>query len=369
MFINGRLLTSTWRLLFIVLIQYLLIHTTVTADTCPVPQDKLVISGSDTMRPLVQAWADAFKQGSPIKIKIVSRGSGIAIPKLIRCKTDIGAMSRAPNAEEIAKFKKRFGYAPTIVEVAIDAIGIYVHIDNPIVYTTIPKIDATYSSTRKCGLIFNLNKWQDLNEQSHSLEPIILFGRDQYSGSREFFRQIALCEGDYKPNIKEFKDSAALVAEIAKNRFAIGYAGMAYMTDQLKTKVKMLKIATQNGEAFVAPTPENARNKSYALSRPLYLVLNQAPGTKLTGAVKTFMEFVQSTEGCRIAQKVGYVSASKCQLPQCKDLPVYIEIMRKITRQLLSALNAQDMALIRISIQELKTVFEAINDNSCVLNN
>lgn len=112
----------------------------------------LTIVGSDTLSTLVLRWSDAFRAQNPgVSIQLQTPGSASAPIALLEGAADIGAMSRPMSAEEIARFESRFGYAPTEVAVAHDAIVVIVHPDNPLSTITRRELDAIYSDTRRCG--------------------------------------------------------------------------------------------------------------------------------------------------------------------------------------------------------------------------
>ena len=89
--------------------------------------------GSDTIINLMTRWAEGFKKDYPaITIEIEGKGSATAPPALIEGTAQIGPMSRPMKHEELAAFEKKYGYKPTEIKVAIDALAVFVHKDNPI---------------------------------------------------------------------------------------------------------------------------------------------------------------------------------------------------------------------------------------------
>jgi hypothetical protein len=51
-------------------------------------------------------------------------------------------MSRTMKSEEIDAFEKQFGYKPTEIRVAVDALAVFVHKDNPLEKLTLTEVDA-----------------------------------------------------------------------------------------------------------------------------------------------------------------------------------------------------------------------------------
>ena len=108
--------------------------------------------GSDTLANLMTLWAETFKRSYPnVNIQIQAAGSSTAPPALTEATSNFGPMSRKMKEKEIAAFEDRYGYKPTAIPVAIDALAVYVNKDNPIKGMSIPDVDAVFSSTRKCG--------------------------------------------------------------------------------------------------------------------------------------------------------------------------------------------------------------------------
>ena len=121
--------------------------------------------GSDTLANLMTLWAESFKRTYPnVNVQIQAAGSSTAPPALAENTSNLGPMSRLMKDKEIESFEKKFGYKPTPVAVAIDALAVFVHKDNPIEGLTIPQIDAIFSSTRTCGYPNDIQQWQLLDE-------------------------------------------------------------------------------------------------------------------------------------------------------------------------------------------------------------
>jgi phosphate transport system substrate-binding protein len=142
-------------------------------------------------------------------------------------------MSRLMNERELEELRKKYGYEPTPTRVAIDVLGVFVHKDNPIAKRglTLAQLDAIFSSTRRGGHPGNVWTWGDLGiEGEWKDQPISLYGRNPASGAYSFFKIRALQRGDYKDNVQEQPGSSAVVAGVAKDRYGIGYSGVAYRT-------------------------------------------------------------------------------------------------------------------------------------------
>ena len=261
--------------------------------------------GSDTLANLMTLWAVEFKREYPnVNIQIQAAGSSTAPPALTESTATLGPMSRKMKSKEIASFEKRFGYKPTAIPVAIDALAVYVHKDNPIKGMTIANIDAIFSSTRKCGGRQDVKKWGDLEMTgSWAGRSIQIYGRNSVSGTYGYFKKKALCKGDYKNNVNEQPGSASVVQSVSSSLNGIGYSGIGYKT----SGVKAVPLAKKAGKPFVAATPENAVNKKYPLSRFLYVYVNKHPNKPLAPLEREFLKLVLSKVGQRVVIKDGYI--------------------------------------------------------------
>ena len=261
--------------------------------------------GSDTLANLMTLWAEEFKRAYPnVNIQIQAAGSSTAPPALTESTSNLGPMSRKMKSKEVAAFEKRYGYKPTAIPVAIDALAVYVHKDNPIKGMTIADVDAVFSSTRKCRGKKDVKSWGDLNMTgSWKNRSIQIYGRNSVSGTYGYFKKKALCKGDFKNNVNEQPGSASVVQSVSSSLNGIGYSGIGYKT----SGVKAIPLAKKPGKPFVAATPENAVSKKYPLSRFLYVYVNKHPNKPLAPLEREFIKLVLSKSGQQVVIKDGYI--------------------------------------------------------------
>lgn len=263
--------------------------------------------GSDTASALVTRWATAFLAKHPkARIQVQGAGSASALPALTEGAADIGSMSRPMNAREEADFRARYGYAPTQVIVARDAIVVFVHPDNPLNHITLAELDAIYSTTRHCGALQPILHWRDLDVGANSelgAEAILATGRNATSGTYELFRESALCGGTYRPQVIAWPGNGAIVATVSTNREAIGYAGIGYVNGLIKP----LALARNNTEAGVMPDIASVTDGRYPLSRALYMYINRPPHHVSAELPSAFIEYALSDEGQTLVRQEGFV--------------------------------------------------------------
>ncbi len=260
--------------------------------------------GSDTLANLMTLWAEDFKRNYPnVNIQIQAAGSSTAPPALTEGTSNFGPMSRKMKDKEREAFEKRYGYAPTAVPVAIDALAVFVNKDNPIKGLNIAEIDAVFSSTRKCGFDKDVTTWGDVGVTGALADKTIqLFGRNSVSGTYGYFKKKALCKGDFKNNVNEQPGSASVVQGISESINGIGYSGIGYIT----ASVRALPLA-KKGTDYVEANPANAVSGKYPLSRFLYMYVNKAPNKDLDPLTAEFIKLIMSKQGQGVVVKDGYV--------------------------------------------------------------
>ncbi len=258
--------------------------------------------GSDTLNNLMTFWAEGFKAKYPnVKVQIEGKGSATAPPALIEGTAQIGPMSRPMKREEISAFEKKYGYKPTEIKVAVDALAVFVHKDNPVKGLTLKQVDGMFSSTRKSGGAA-VATWSQVGAQGAlAARPVSLYGRNSASGTYGFFKEHALRKGDFLPTVKEQPGSSTVVQGVANDIAGVGYSGIGYVTPG----VRALPLGDSEGK-YVEPTYENCLSGDYPLSRFLYIYINRAPGKRVDPLVEEFVKFIASQEGQRIVIKDGY---------------------------------------------------------------
>ncbi|TRO23363.1 phosphate ABC transporter substrate-binding protein PstS family protein [Ectopseudomonas mendocina] len=260
--------------------------------------------GSDSLANLMTLWAEEFKKNYPnVNIQIQAAGSSTAPPALTEGTANMGPMSRPMKDSEIQAFEEKYGYKPTAVPVAIDALAVFVHKDNPIKSLSIEQVDAIFSSTRLCGNDKDIKTWGDLGLTGEwANKPLQLFGRNSVSGTYGYFKEEALCKGDFKSNVNEQPGSASVVQSISSTLNAIGYSGIGYRT----SSVRAVPLSKKGGEAFEA-SEENALAGKFPLARFFYVYVNKAPNQPLSPLDAEFIKLVLSKQGQDVVMKDGYI--------------------------------------------------------------
>ncbi|WP_413114014.1 PstS family phosphate ABC transporter substrate-binding protein [Thaumasiovibrio sp. DFM-14] len=285
-------------------------HVWALNDTLPAYHKVAGISGSlssmgsDTLSGLMTMWAEEFNRYYPnIMIEIQSAGSSTAPTALTEATTQFGPMSRPMHLREIDAFEREFGYKPTAIRVAIDALAVFVHQDNPLQGLNFQQLDAIFSRTLHCGASQQITQWADLGlDGIWRNRDIQLFGRNSVSGTYGYFKQKALCRGDFVARFNEQPGSASVVQSISTSLNSIGFSGIGYTT----SAVRPLAIA-ELGDDYIEASMENIASGEYPLSRFLYVYINKHPSQPLGPLENEFVRFILSEQGQQLVAREGYV--------------------------------------------------------------
>ncbi len=261
--------------------------------------------GSDTLNNLMTLWAEEFARNYPnVNIQIQGAGSSTAPPAVTEGTANFGPMSRAMRDSEIQAFENRHGYPPTPVAVAIDMVAVYVNKDNPIEGLTFAQVDAIFSSTRRCGHPEDITRWGQLGlGGAWANRDFTLYSRNAVSGTYGYFKDNALCGGDFKPSINEQPGSASVVQGVTESINGIGYSGIGYIT----SGVRAVPLAKEAGQPFAPATADAAADGTYPLARFLYVYVNKHPNRELPPLEREFFKLVLSKPGQEVVVRDGYV--------------------------------------------------------------
>ncbi|MDT8893293.1 phosphate ABC transporter substrate-binding protein [Halomonas sp. I1] len=267
------------------------------------PVGTLGTVGSDTMAGLMLRWGERLTRQHPgMRLQLQASGSASAPPALTAGTTLVGPMSRPMTGEEQAAFERRYGYPPRALVVARDALVVVVHRHNPLRSLSRPELDAIFSDGRRCGADDSMERWSPLIDGG--IEGRIMpHGRNAVSGTHELFRREALCDGAFRPEVSEHPGSAAVVAAVASDPQAIGYAGLNHLTPGVHP------VALRDAEGVLhRPGPAAVRRGDYPFARDLRLYVNLPPGESLPDVERAFVDLVLSPAGQSIVEELGFVT-------------------------------------------------------------
>ncbi|HEY4628837.1 MAG TPA: phosphate ABC transporter substrate-binding protein [Flavobacterium sp.] len=247
---------------------------------------KITVKGSDTMVILSQKWAEAYMKKNPkTTIQVTGGGSGVGIAALINGSTDIANASRPIKPSEVDQLKEKYQSSGLEIACAKDGLSVFLNKENPVAELTIDQLGAIFS-----GKITN---WKEVGGDDHKIQ---LYGRESSSGTFEFFKEHVV-KTDFSPTCQTLPGTAAIVNAVKKDKYSIGYGGAAYAEG-----VKDCKIKVDAKSEGVLPTAATIKDKTYPISRYLYMYLKSQP----TGETKAFIDWILSAEGQKIIEEVGY---------------------------------------------------------------
>ncbi len=260
--------------------------------------------GSDTLSNAMAAWAKGFMERYPdVRIEIEAKGSATAPPALLEGVSQFAPMSRPMSDAEVKAFEMKYGYKPSAVRVAIDALAVYVNKDNPIACLAMPQLNQIFSSTRKVTGGDDIKTWGQLGLSGEwATKPIALYSRNSISGTYEFFREMVLYSGDYKQDVKLEVGSEAVVEKVAGDKYAIGYSGLGFKTEG----VRAVPLSTSLGGQCYDTSAEATLSGKYPIARYLYVYLNKKPGETLDALRSEFVKYILSKEGQTQTESVGF---------------------------------------------------------------
>ena len=216
-------------------------------------------------------------------------------------------MSRPMTASEVDAFEKKYGYKPAHFRVAADALAVYVNKDNPIPCLTMQQVDQIFSATRQGSGSRSIDTWGEVGMTGEwAKQPISIYGRNSLSGTYEFFRSTVLYNGEYKESVKQQPGSAEVVQSVANDKFAIGYSGLGYKTDGVRT----VPLAAFYGAQCYDTTAEATYSRKYPVARYLYIYLNKKPDEPLDPLRAEFIKYILSKDGQTLTEKGGYFPVS-----------------------------------------------------------
>jgi len=261
----------------------------------------LVSIGSDTLNNLMTYWSEGFRSFYPnVAVQIQGAGSGTAPPALIEGTAQFGPMSRPMRGTEIEQFEARYGYAPIPLRGAIDAIGVFVHRDNPVECLSLQEVDAIFSSTRAGGADAAITTWGQVGATGEwANRPIAMYGRNSASGTYGFFKDVALFGGDYSAEVREQPGSSTVIQGVAADIGGIGYSGVGYGT----ADVRALEIRGDDGTCY---STDDAPTGDYPVARFLYVYMNVDPNAQMEPLRAEFVRYVYSQQGQADVLRAGF---------------------------------------------------------------
>jgi len=253
----------------------------------------ITVKGSDTLVILAQKWAETYMRQHPeTRIQVSGGGSGVGFAALQNKSTDLADASRKIRAKEIEACIKAFGRRPSEYKVALDGLSVYVNTENPVTQLSLEELEGIFTGKTK--------NWKEVGGKD---ENIVVYSRENSSGTYEFFKEHVLNGKDFTAGAQTMQGTAALLQSVAKDPKGIGYGGAAYGVG-----AKSLKISKVKGGEAIEPNEETVVKGTYPIWRYLYVYLNPELDK---GEIAAYLNWIRSDEGQKIVKEVGYYPLPK----------------------------------------------------------
>lgn len=248
----------------------------------------ITIKGSDTTLPISQKLAEQYMlENSGETLIVTGGGSGVGISSLMAETTDIAQSSRKIKFDEVLKIEDA-GKSIEEIVIAYDAMAIVVHPENKVNDLTRQQLEDIFTG--------KIQNWSELGGDDLKIIP---YSRETSSGTYEFFKESVLNDKNYVNGIMSMPATGAIIQSVNQTPGAIGYVGLAYLNED----VKAINVS-YDGENFVQPSIENAKNNTYPVVRPLYFYHS----TDVNENAKKFIEYALSPTGQKLIEEIGFIT-------------------------------------------------------------
>ena len=247
----------------------------------------ITLKGSDTLLILGQKWAEIYMKENPgTVVQVTGGGSGVGIASLINGTTDIAQASRPMKDKERDNMLEKRGIGPEEIPVALDGITVYVNEKNKVEKLTFVQLKDIFQA--------KISNWKEVGGTDAN---IVLYGRENSSGTHVFFKEHVLNDEDYAVSVQPLPGTAAIVNAVAKDEKGIGYGGVAYAKG-----VKEVLVAKDEKSGYYLPKMENIISGKYPISRYLFWYTAGSP----KGNINKLVNWILSPEGQKVVEEVGY---------------------------------------------------------------
>ena len=233
--------------------------------------------GSTSVESVIGILTEAFKEIQPnVDVTYDPTGSGAGITGASEGTLDIGLSSRALKDDEAETLDA------TVF--ALDGIAIVVNNENTVEDLSLEQIKGLATG--------EITNWSEVGA------PVVLVGREAGSGTRDGFESIVDVE-DACVYEQELTSTGAVLAAVAANPNAFGYASLSAVDDQVKA------VTVDGVEASEATVQDG----TYTIQRPFVFVTKK--GETLSDAAQAFIDFAISGDADDLIAQAGAVPLAK----------------------------------------------------------
>ena len=294
---------------------------------------------------VLQQWEEGFRRIHPgIRFEDHLPTSDAAIPALVTGVADLAPDGGEATLTETLAFYETYGYPVTGITVASGAfdvegksngIVVFVNQANPIAQLSIDQLDGIFGAQRDAGMRGfewtpagargsdkSIRTWGQLGLTGEWADkPIQTYGHAP-SGTARFFQWKVLQGGDkWNENFREYVETGSkmiaaedrgtqhlgvrymLQHELANDRYGIAWTVMPQARDI--AGIKLVGLSAHDGTPAVTPSRDSFQDRSYPLTRDIYIFINRAPGKPLDSKVREFLRYALSRAGQQIVANNG----------------------------------------------------------------
>ena len=277
---------------------------------------KISATGDDDMQSLMESWEALFKRAHPaVEVRLDVSSSALAGTALA-AGAEMAFVGRKLLVDELAIVTRAWGYPPTLVVVAggsyddkdmTHAEMVWVNPANPIRGLTLAQLDAIFGEERKRGAPRAIDTWGDLGLTGDWADKPVHAFRHRSVGVTQFINEVVLKNGAWRKSVPVLDKAKEVPPTVARDKYSIGLAGIGFAKG---LDVRAVPISPSADQSFVAPTLENVANRSYPLSRVIYIYVNKPPGATVTPLVREFLRAILSKDGQEAALHEGFLPLS-----------------------------------------------------------
>jgi len=273
-----------------------------------VVEEEIKIAGTDSLGDTAADWENGFRSFHPkSRLSFTPQLSSAAIQGLIRGTSVLVLSARDMAPEEMEAFQTKNGYPPIRIPICLDAIIVFVNKGNPVTEISLDQLDAIYSSTRLTGTRLTGNSWGEVGAKgdwkNREINP---YSREDGAALRSWFQTRVLGKGGkFKDTVQSRQDAMSLAEAVVTNPAGIAFSSM----QSWYSSVKVISVATKNGQKAEAPSQEAVYGGNYPLVRSFYMFVNRAPGKPMAPAYQEFAKYLLSSNGQNSIADTGFLPA------------------------------------------------------------
>jgi len=271
----------------------------------------LVAEGGECLMYAMGLWGDVYKTKVPaFSLDVRVEGEAKAMEDLSSGAAQMALLARDATPQEISAFKAKWGYPPTRVAVAMDALVWVVNKDNPIKKITMPMAEAIFCTERSLGWPKDIQTWGDAGVKASGWadRPISRYTRPLESSVMGLIIMF-MPPSPLKLPMPFMSDAMAMTETLAADPNGICTANMV----EVFASLKAVPVVPMGSDTPIEATPDTVSSGAYPYSRFLYVYVNKSAKGGLEPTLKSFLAFALSNEGQQLVKAAG-------QAPLAKDI-------------------------------------------------